>query len=95
MTKNLNNNNTHRKMLFSNRKSGFIELALLSAVSVLGVFTYQHGKAIGTLQREQSELRSGYVEMKGAINETRTVVNKHEKALQSLGPRASWMEEMK
>lgn len=94
MTKKLNLNN--------NRKSGFIELALLSAVSVLGVFTYQHGKAIGSVQREQTELRTAYVDMKSAVNETRTalvdtrtVVNKHEKALQSIGPKETWMEELK
>lgn len=84
-----------KNKLPNHRKSGVIELALLSAVSVLGVFTYQHGKAIGQTQRDVTELRSGYVEMKGAINETRIVVNKHEKALQTLGTRANWMEELK
>lgn len=58
-----------------------------------GVFGYSH--LDHKIDNSRTEYRQNYIELRSAENETRHIVNKHEKALQTLGPTATWMEELK
>lgn len=79
----------------NSNKSGFAETLLVLALGAVGVFTWQHDDSIRSLKRENNDRKSEIVELRGAVNDTRTVVNRHEKALQTLGPKCDWMEALK
>ena len=75
--------------------SGFVELVCLAGLSAMGVITFQNTKAIQRIDTTQQRQEQRIVELYDASNETRQVVNRHEQALQKLGPTADWMQDFK